>query len=93
MESALGKSKTFPLSKTQITKNPYTCLPNYPIGSPFSFNLPLHLMLDPQERNYIDNIWANNQNPNFPKCLTAFSDYLLMPQNPNERPYSKTKIS
>lgn len=33
-------------------------------------------MLDPKERNYIDNIWANNRNPTFPKVLTSFSDYL-----------------
>lgn len=60
MEPSMGKSKTFSLFKTQIPKNPYTGLPNYPIGSPFSFHLPFHLMLDPQERNYIDNIWPGN---------------------------------
>lgn len=41
-----------------------------------SFNLPLNLMLDQQERNYVDNLWANNYHPSFPKILTKFCDYL-----------------
>lgn len=76
MESSLSKSTTFPLSNQHFSKNPYTGLNNYPLDSPFSFHIPLHLSLDPQERNYIDNIWANNRNPHFPKILTSFSDYL-----------------
>lgn len=74
--SAINKSKTFPTSKQQFPTNPYTGLPNYPTGSPFSSHLPLQLMLDTQERNFIDNIWAKNRNPNFPKILTSFSDYI-----------------
>lgn len=76
LASALSKNKTFPLSKQQYPTNPYAGLPNYPAGSPFSFHLPLQLVLDPQKQNFIDNIWANNRNPNFPKILTSFSDYL-----------------
>lgn len=76
MEQNLAKSSTFPRTKNQMFRNQHTGLNIYPPGSPVSFNLPLNLMLDQQERNYVDNLWANNRHPSFPKILTQFCDYL-----------------
>ena len=59
-----------------------------------SFNLPSVLNLDPCERNYFNNLWANSRKPIFPTILTQFANYLLSKNlriqldDPNLRPRS-----
>ena len=56
--------------------HPGTCLSTIPSNTSLSFNLPSVLNLDPCERNYFDNFWANSKKPSFPAILTQFANYL-----------------
>ena len=57
-------------------KHPGTGLPLIPPNTSLSFNLPIVLNLDPCERNYFDNLWANSRKPLVPTILTQFANYL-----------------
>ena len=65
-----------------------------PSNTSLSFNLPSVFNLDPCERNYFDNLWANSRKPSFPAILTQFASYLhskilrIQLDDPNLRPRS-----
>ena len=75
-------------------KHPGTGLPIIPPNTSLSFNLPSVLNLDPCERNYFDNLWANSRKPCLPALLTQFANYLhsknlrVQLDDPNLRPRS-----
>ena len=75
-------------------KHPGTGLPIIPPNTSLSFNLPLVLNLDPCERIYFDNLWANSRKSCLPALLTQFANYLhfknlrIQLHDPNLRPRS-----
>ena len=75
-------------------KHPGTGLPIIPPNTSLSFNLPSVFNLDPCERNYFDNLWANSRKPLFPTILFQFANYLhsknlcIQLNDPNLRPRS-----
>ena len=78
----------------EFFKHPGTGLSLIPPNTSLSFNLPSVLNLDPCERNYFDNLWANSRKSSFPAILTQFANYLhsknlrIQLNDPNLRPHS-----